>query len=110
MLRALRSERGFTLIELMIVVAIVAIIATIGFALYQNIQGQARLAADRASVAALRSAVSIYYAANAGAFPASLGTVNALVAPAPTWQCGIQPTYDSAAGTITLSATTADCL
>jgi type IV pilus assembly protein PilA len=110
MFRQLRSQKGLTLVELMVVVAIIAIIAAVAITVFQDIQKKAKLAADQGNVAAMRSAVAIYYGKNNGIFPATTGAVNALVTPSPTWQCnGTVPTYDPSNGLLTFSLQVTDC-
>jgi prepilin-type N-terminal cleavage/methylation domain-containing protein len=107
--RLLRKQRGLTLIELMIVVTIIAIIAAVAMAVYQDIVKKSRLAADQGVISSLRSAVAIYYGRSNGLFPGSLATVESLVTPAPIYNCGVVPTYDTSNGKITYTATLGDC-
>jgi type II secretory pathway pseudopilin PulG len=53
----------------MVVVTIIAIIAAVAIAVYQDIVKKSKLAADQGVVASLRSAVAIYYGSSQWPFP-----------------------------------------
>jgi type IV pilus assembly protein PilA len=70
------NQRGFTLIELMIVVALIGILTSIAFPLYANVQTRVRIAKAKADLRTLASAVSIY-AAYAGVTPVNVNSLTA---------------------------------
>jgi prepilin-type N-terminal cleavage/methylation domain-containing protein len=65
-----KGYQGFTLIELMIVVAIIGLLAAIAIPKFANLVIKAKEASIKGKLGCLRSAVSIYYADNEGQWPA----------------------------------------
>jgi prepilin-type N-terminal cleavage/methylation domain-containing protein len=74
-----KSESGFTLIELVIVIVILGILAAVAIPKYEDMREQARVATIKGQLGSIRSAVAIQYARNAlngsAVFPVLDGTI-----------------------------------
>jgi general secretion pathway protein G len=66
-----RREAGFTIIELLVVLALISILATMGMAQYRNGQIHAREAVLKTDLFDLRDAIDQYYA-DKGMYPTTL--------------------------------------
>ena len=64
-----KKARGFTLIELMIVVAVLAIMASIAIPKYADMLLKATEGTQKGNLGSMRSALQIYYADMNGVFP-----------------------------------------
>ena len=58
----MNNERGFTLIELVIIIVVLGILAAVAIPRYQDITGEAREASARAALGSMRSGITIFYA------------------------------------------------
>ena len=68
----LKKSKGFTLIELMIVVAIIGILAAVAIPKFADLVNKSKEAAVKGTLGAVRSAVSIYYGDLEGSCPGNL--------------------------------------
>jgi prepilin-type N-terminal cleavage/methylation domain-containing protein len=68
----IKKSKGFTLIELMIVVAIIGILAAVAIPKFADLVTKSKEASVKGGLGALRSAVSIYYGDMEGVYPNSL--------------------------------------
>lgn len=80
-MRFLRNEKGFTLIELVIIIVILGILAATAIPRFVDMTDKAEAAAAKGTVGGLRGGVSIWYANKAllkrAAFPATTTEIQA---------------------------------
>jgi len=56
------NQKGFTLIELVIIIVILGVLAAVAIPKYQDLTSEAKEASTRGALGGLRSAITIYYA------------------------------------------------
>ena len=67
-----RDQRGFTIIELMVVVSVIAVLSLISLTVYHNVQSRSRLAKAQADTRTMAGAIGAFQA-HMGQMPAVLG-------------------------------------
>lgn len=97
----MKNNQGFTLIELMIVVAIIAILAAIALPAYKDYTIRSRVSEGLSLAAGAKSAMTEYHATNA-AWPANNADAG-LEAPAKITGNGVTSVTVAAAGKITVA-------
>ncbi len=79
-----KSQKGFTIVELLIVVVVIAILAAISIAAYNGIQNRAKVSGLVSDLAQITKAVETYKVTSATSqYPASLSVVNGVNASNP---------------------------
>jgi len=76
------NKKGFTLIELMIVVAIIGILAAIAIPKFADLINKSKEGATKGALSTVRSAIQVYYGDNEGWFPAGAAALTTLTASA----------------------------
>ena len=77
MLSRMKNRKGFTLIELMVVVAIIGILAAIAIPMFRTLQVKAKLTEGTRAVSTVASALGDYFQ-DEEMWPAACGTVAAI--------------------------------
>jgi type IV pilus assembly protein PilA len=96
-----KAQQGFTLIELMIVVAIIGILAAVAIPQYQNYVTRAKLSKVNAAVDAVKLALAEYMQNNAGSAPgADAWTTLGLASSGPTTTTEVSAIHIDDAGKI----------
>ncbi|ADO82319.1 type II secretion system protein [Ilyobacter polytropus] len=65
------KKRGFTLIELMVVIAIIGLLAAIALPKFSDVTSQAKVASVQGNISTLRTSLGMFYATD-GAYPTAL--------------------------------------
>ncbi len=102
----IRNQKGFTLIELMIVVAIIGILAAVALPQYQNYTKKAKFSEVVSMAGAVRTAVAVCYQIE-GALTNCNGGSNSIPANVTTGTYDNLDTLTTAAGVITATAVAA---
>jgi prepilin-type N-terminal cleavage/methylation domain-containing protein len=68
----MEKKQGFTLIELMIVVAIIGILAAVAIPKFADMMEKSREGATKGNIGAIKSAITIYYGDQSGTWPSSI--------------------------------------
>lgn len=79
MMRRCTTRRGFTLVELMIVVAIIGVLAAVAIPKFADMLEKSREGATKGNLSAVKSAVSNYYADQQGVYPLTLDTATSTI-------------------------------
>jgi prepilin-type N-terminal cleavage/methylation domain-containing protein len=66
---SLKNNKGFTIIELLIVIIIIGILALIGVVAYGNVQESARNSKRQSDISSLHTAIEAYFVQNNNQYP-----------------------------------------
>ena len=108
------NKKGFTLIELIMVIVILGIIAAIAIPKYADLSSQAKTAAAKGAMGSIRSAIAIQYAQNAvngsAAYPPTLSATYFAESVVPTnplspSSSAVAASYTGAGGWVYVAAT-----
>ena len=105
----MNAQKGFTLIELMIVVAIIGILAAIAIPAYQDYTAKSKASAALADIAALKTGYEMHYTEK-GITDLTLTNIGGVT---PTGNCAITvkpPTVTAATGATEVTADVIKCV
>lgn len=80
----MRSKKAFTVVEILIAIAVIAILATLVIIGYNGIQQQARVSAIQSDLRLVGNRLTLYHSQNNGTYPANISQLNLQNTPATT--------------------------
>ncbi len=98
MIKLPKSKRGFTLVELMIVITVIAILSTIAVVSFTRVQKQSRDTKRKGDVRSLATALQAYFT-EINSYPATLGTLTPTYIPS----IPVDPNGDTRVGSYSYS-------
>ncbi|MCP4833368.1 MAG: prepilin-type N-terminal cleavage/methylation domain-containing protein [Phycisphaera sp.] len=104
-------KRGFTLIEILIVVVILGILAAIIVPQFTDAAQEAGASSARSQLQSLRSQIELHRVQNNGAAPADLAELvtDGYIRSVPSWPAGFTATYTAGDLVLTWTAAAAQC-
>jgi type II secretion system protein G len=100
-----RDQRGFTLMELMIVIVIIGVLAAIGIPAYNNYVDKARAAACQSNRRSIATALGLYYAEK-GEYTSTLSDLDVYLDNRKDLKCPMQDEDDDDYYSINIDANT----
>ncbi len=91
-IKMLNNKKGFTLIELIVVIAVLGILAAVALPRIGAVTSDAKVQADAANIKILQEAAETYYAKN-GEFPSVVGDFKEFVPELPSPQDSSEKFY-----------------